>query len=184
MVRRDGNTAGRWSRRTALRAVGGGAAFAGTVLVTGSTTLARPAEAGQRLEGSWQFAVAPPGGPAPQPRFLVSFTADGLAIRTAPLRLPAPPALGVSTLLIGTTHGEWLRTGDRQFAVTVVGIAFDEMGNFLATQRIRATITLGDTLDSFTAVSNAQYITPDGTVIDGGTVPVVGTRIAVEPLAQ
>jgi hypothetical protein len=154
------------------------------VLVTGATTRTSATEADQQLAGSWQFAIAPVGGGVPQPRFLVSFTADGLVIRTAPLRLPAPPALGVATMLIGTTHGEWVHTGDRQFAVTVVGFAFDKMGNFLATQRIRATITLGEMLDSFTAQSNAQYITVDGTVIDGGTVPVVGTRIAVEPLAM
>ncbi|HZQ38914.1 MAG TPA: hypothetical protein VFD32_23520 [Dehalococcoidia bacterium] len=176
-------TVSKLNRRTALRAVGGGAALVGAVLATGGTARTSHAESGQHLAGSWQFAIASPGGGAPQFRFLVSFTSDGLAIRTVPLRLPAPPALGVATMIIGTTHGEWVRTSDHQFAVTVVGFAFDETGMFLATQRIRAMITLGETMDSFTAQSNAQYITADGTVIDGGTVPVVGTRIAVEPLA-
>ncbi len=159
-----------------------GAALAGAALVAGGSGGVARAQAGQHLEGSWMFAAISAGGQAGPPRFLVTFTRDGLVIRTAPLQQAAPPALGVARMFISTTHGEWMRTGDREFAVTVVGFAFDETGNFLATQRIRATIRLDETLNTFTALSNVQFVTSDGSVIDGGTVPVQGTRIRVEPL--
>ena len=135
------------------------------------------AEAGQRLEGTWLVSAAA-GVPA---RLLVSFTVDGLALRTAPLLLAAPPALGVAKMLISTTHGEWVRSGDRAFVLTFYGFAFDEGGTFLATQHIRVAPVLGEALDTFGGPFTTQFLAADGHVLATNSGMVQGTRIRVEP---
>src|SRR5688572_7048005 len=84
------------------------AVLAGVALAGRSGAVAR-ADDDQALVGSWLVAVAPTGAPFAPPRVLVSFTGDGVALRTAPLRLAAPPALGSDTMFISTTHGAWAR---------------------------------------------------------------------------
>ena len=169
------------SRRTMIHAVGGGAALAGAGLAAGLTGKPAMAEAGQRLEGSWTVAVEPTGGQLGAPRLLVSFTTEGVALRTAPLQQMAPPALGVAKMFISTTHGEWVRTGDREFALTFIGFAFDDAGNFLATQHIRVAPTLSDTLDTFSGPFKTEFLAADGSVLAASTGTVQGTRIRAEP---
>jgi hypothetical protein len=111
-------------------------------------------------------AIAPGAQPGP-PRVLVSFTGDGVALRTAPLQQAAPPALGVAKMFIATTHG----------------FAFDDAGKFLATQRVRAAFQLDDTLNGFTGPFTADFIGADGQVLASSSGTVQGTRIQVEPPA-
>ena len=172
----------RLGRRAAMRTLGAGSAVVGAALATGGLDGAAKAEAGQRLEGSWAVAVAPAGGQLGPARVLVSFTTEGVAVRTAPVQQAAPPALGVARMFIGTTHGEWVRTGNREFLLTFIGFAFDEAGNFLATQRIRVAPSLGDTPDTFSGPFTTNFLAADGTVVASSSGTVQGTRIGVEPL--
>jgi hypothetical protein len=167
----------RTDRRTALRTFGVGAAAAGGALMLGRAPGTARAEAGQHLAGTWLVSAAP-GAPA---RLLVSFTVDGLALRTAPLLLAAPPALGVAKMFISTTHGEWVRSGDHAFALTFYGFAFDEGGTFLATQRIRVAPVLSETLDTFSGPFTTEFLAAEGHILATTTGMVEGTRIRVEP---
>jgi hypothetical protein len=157
------------------------AAAASTSLVTGRGRVAE-AQDDRQLVGSWMVAVTPPGGqPGGSARLLVSFTSDGVALRTAPLQQAAPPALGGDKMFISTTHGEWARTGDRDFGLTFVGFAFDDAGKFLATQRIRVAVRVDEVSDSFSGPFKADLLAADGSILASGGGTVLGTRIRVEP---
>jgi hypothetical protein len=170
-------------RRRLLGATAGSvAALAGIALAGRSGAIAR-ADEDQALVGSWMVAGIPTGASPGPPRILVSFTGDGVAIRTAPLQQAAPPALGSEKMFISTTHGAWVRMDDGMFGMTWVGFAFDDAGKFPATQRVRVAVKLNDTLDGFTGPFKTDFIGADGQVVAsvGGTVQ--GTRIQVEPPA-
>ena len=170
-------TTGGLGRRALLRAMSGGAVAVGAVaFAAGRPRDTVHAEAGQHLEGTWLVSAAS-GAPA---RLLVSFTTDGLALRTAPLLLAAPPALGVPKMVISSTHGEWVRRGDRAFVLTFYGFVFDEAGTFLATQRIRVAPDLSETLDTFSGPFTTEFIAADGQVIVTASGTVQGSRIRVE----
>ena len=173
----DQRSTRRTARRAALRALGLAAATAGGVLAINERRNTASAGAGQHLEGTW-LVTAAVGAP---PRLLVSFTTDGLALRTAPLLLAAPPALGVAKIVISTTHGEWVRVGNREFLLTFYGFVFDEGGAFLATQRIRVAPVLGEALDTFAGPFTTDFTAADGRVLVSTNGTVQGTRIRVEP---
>ena len=67
------------------------ATLAGVVLLGRSSAIVRTDDE-QALVGSWLVAATPSGAQSGPPR-LVSFTGDGVALRTAPLQQAAPPAL-------------------------------------------------------------------------------------------
>jgi len=169
------------TRRRRLLGVtaGSAAALAGFALTGHSGPIAR-ADENQTLVGSWMVAAVPSGVQPGPPRVLVSFTNDGVAVRTAPLQQVAPPALGSDKMFIGTTHGAWSRMDDGGFGLTWVGFAFDDAGKFLATQRVRVAVQLNDTMDSFSGPFKTDFVGADGQVVAsvGGTV--LGTRIQVE----
>src|SRR5947209_5831651 len=145
-------------------------ALAGVVLTGRSGAIAR-ADEDQTLVGSWMVAGIPTGAQPGPARILVSFTGDGVALRTAPLQQAAPPALGVDKMFISTTHGAWARMDDGTFGLTWVGFAFDDAGKFLATQRVRVVVQLNDTLDGFTGPFKTDFVGADGQVVAsaGGT---------------
>jgi hypothetical protein len=169
------------TRRRRLLGVtaGSAAALAGIALAGRSGAIAR-ADESQTLVGSWLVAAIPPGAQPGPPRVLVSFTGDGVALRTAPLQQAAPPALGVDKMFIATTHGAWVQMDDGGFGTTYVGFAFDDAGKFLATQRVRAAFQINDTLDGFTGPFTADFIGADGQVLASTSGTVQGTRIQVE----
>jgi hypothetical protein len=172
---------GRADRRRLLGfGVGAVAAFAGASVIAEHAVIAN-AQADRELVGSWMVAGTPTGAPSGGPaRLLVSFSADGIALRTAPLQQAAPAALGVGKMLISTTHGEWVRTGDREFGLTFVGFAFDDAGQFLATQRIRVAVRVDDASMSFSGPFRTDFVGADGTVKASSAGTVEGTRIVVE----
>ena len=177
----DGAIAPGARRRRLLGLTAFAAAAAGASLVTGRGGVAE-AEDDRQLVGSWMVAVTPPGAqPGGPARVLVSFTPDGVALRTAPLQQAAPPALGGDKMFIGTTHGEWAHIGDREFGLTFVGFAFDDAGKFLATQRIRVAVRVDEASDSFTGPFKADFLAADGGVLASSGGTVLGTRIRVEP---
>lgn len=155
------------------------AALAGVTLAGRSGAVAR-ADDDQALIGSWLVAAAPPGAEFGPPRLLVSFTGDGVALRTAPLQLAAPPALGSDKMFISTTHGVWARNTDATFGLTFAGFAFDDTGKFLAMQRIRVAVHVNDTQDGFSGPFTTDFIGADGQVLASSSGTVQGTRIQVE----
>ena len=168
-------------RRRVLGLVARGAAVLGVAALAGRPAGDALAGGQEQLVGSWLVSGTPTGAPAAPPRILVSFTRDGVALRTAPVRQAAPPALGGGTMIIGTTHGGWSRTGRRTFALTFVGLAFDEAGAFLATQRVRVAAEVSPDGDSFGGPFQTDVLAVDGRGLASVAGTVRATRIAVEP---
>jgi hypothetical protein len=156
------------------------AALISVVLAGQGAAIAR-ADQDQALVGSWMVAGIPTGTQPGPPRILVSFTGDGVALRTAPLQQAAPPALGSEKMFISTTHGAWVRMDGGMFGMTWVGFAFDDTGKFLATQRVRVAVHVNDTLDGFSGPFETDFIGADGQVVASTSGTVQGTRIQVEP---
>jgi hypothetical protein len=80
-------------------------------------------------------------------------------------------------------QGNWVRTGDRQFALTQLRLGFDAANNFTTINKIRAILTLNKRGDEFTVSSQVDIILPNGTVLPfhpGATGH--GTWVAIEPL--
>jgi hypothetical protein len=166
-------------RRRVLRlAAWSTAALAGVVLAGRSSAVARADD--QALVGSWLVAATPPGAQPAPPRLLVSFTGDGVALRTAPLQQAAPPALGTDKMFISTTHGVWARNADGTFGLTFAGFAFDATGKFLAMQRIRVAVQVNENQDGFAGPFNTDFIGADGQVLASSSGTVQGTRMQVE----
>ena len=166
-------------RRLLGLAAAGATAFAGVVLAGRSSAVAR-ADEDKALVGSWFVAGTPAGGQSGPPRLLVSFTGDGVALRTAPLQQAAPPALGADTMFISATHGVWARNADGTFGLTFAGFAFDDAGKFLAMQRIRVAVQVNESQDRFTGPFTTDFIGADGQVLASSTGTVQGTRMQVE----
>ena len=169
------------TRRRRLLGVtaGSAAALAGIALAGRRGAIAR-ADENPTLVGSWMVAAVPPGAQPGPPRVLVSFTGDGVALRTAPLQQAAPPALGAEKMFISTTHGAWAGMDNGMFGLTWIGFAFDDAGKFLATQRVRVAVQLDDTLDRFTGPFTTDFIGADGQLLASTSGTVQGTRIQVE----
>lgn len=155
------------------------AAFAGILLAGRTSALARTND-DQALVGSWLVGATPPGAQPGPPRLLVSFTGDGIALRTAPLQQAAPPALGTDKMFISTTHGVWARNTDGTFGLTFAGFAFDDTGKFLAVQRIRVAVQVNETQDGFTGPFKTDFIGADGQVLASSSGTAQGTRMQVE----
>jgi hypothetical protein len=135
------------------------------------------ATSAQALGGSWVVSRTLTGGSPEPPNVVASFIADGVAIRSAPVQQAAPPALGGAKLLINTTHGEWMRTDDGRYALTFIGLAFDDSGKLLATQRVRAAVQVSDSQEEFSGPFEVEFIGDDGDVLATSTGTAHGTRI-------
>lgn len=170
-------------RRVLGLASGGAAALAGVVLAGRSGAVANAAT-DPPLVGSWIVAATAAGAQPAPPRILVSFTGDGVALRTAPLQQAAPPVLGSDKMFISTTHGAWERMDDGTFGLTWLGFAFDEGGKFLATQRVRVSVQLNEAQDAFSGPYKTDFIGTDGQVVVSTGGSVDGKRILVVPPDQ
>lgn len=141
---------------------------------------------GQHLEGSWTFKVEAQGLPFGFPlgyTSLITFEEGGGAVQTAWI----PPGSFAPSTIAGvnpwTGHGEWVRTGNRQFAITVLIPRFDNTGTFLGLAKSRASIQLDQTEREASGRFNGDILDPSGNVIltgFGGTVKA--TRLQVELL--
>ena len=80
-------------------------------------------------------------------------------------------------------QGNWVRTGDRQFALTQLRLGFDADNNYTGINKIRGSLTLNKRGDEFTVSSQVDIILPNGTVLPIHPAGIShGTRVAIEPL--
>lgn len=116
----------------------------------------------------------PPPGLAPGFMSLMTFEAGGGMLETS----------NTGTSLRGPAHGEWIRTGPRRYATSMVFFRFDPAtGAFTGTQRVHRGMRLSADLMRFTAVSVADQFDPQGNLIVRGLrATETGERLAVEPL--
>jgi len=101
------------------------------LLASGQSRSLAADEGGQSLEGSWAVIITPDSPPPGAPKQflnLATFTPDGGFITSS----------GYISDSLG--HGTWLRTGNRQFAVTCLGLSYGADGTTEYTWKIRATL--------------------------------------------
>jgi len=80
-------------------------------------------------------------------------------------------------------QGNWVRTGDHQFAATGLRFGFDAAHHFTGVNKVRDSLTLNERTDELTGSDLVDIFLPDGTqlpVHPAGTYH--GTRVEIEPL--
>ena len=138
----------------------------GTAMIGYSDVSAEP---GQHLEGTWLVFFAG----SDRIGSVTTFTPDGGVVETLPGLLASPG------------HGEWVRTGDRLFATTFYFFRRNEQGQVIGYRKVRETVYLNETLDSYQALGCFEDYDRDGN-LERSTCdnpsPVRATRVRVEPL--
>lgn len=120
----------------------------------------------QTLEGAWLSELRPPGLPAAAPAIptFTTFNADGTVIASS------------SDGTTSSSHGVWVRVGDRKFLLTVFLFNFNE--SRVLTTITKARINLQVSLDGQTAKGTNEVVVmdPNGKVlatIPGGTTSAI-----------
>jgi hypothetical protein len=145
--------------------------LAGTLAGWSATGFAQSVASGQSLEGAWNVKIesdAPAIDGCAAPGLI---TSDG-GIIAAGCSLAESPG-----------YGQWVRTGNRRFAVTFVGQGFDlATGAINSTYKVRASVRLSGDLQQFSGPFVTDIFAPDGTLIFTASGTVTADRITVEPL--
>jgi hypothetical protein len=89
-----------------------------------------------------------------------------------------------------TGYGQWMRTGNGEFAITFVGLEYEvdeDTGAVLGasttgTYKVRANITLSSDAQQFTGPFKTEIFDLDGNLIFTVTGTVTAKRVVVEPL--
>ncbi len=126
------------------------------------------------LAGSWLVTVD--RGPAGALKSLQTYARGGGFVETSN---------AVPNTMRGPGHGAWRRAGHRRYDTTELFFRFDpQTGAFAGYVKLRSRVELSGDGDSFTAVTVAQALDPNGNPIgpprsDSAT----GQRQNVEPIA-
>ena len=145
-------------------------AFLSGVIVWSFASQPQPVAAqGQQLEGSWIVGAAGnlPGGT----NSLFTFTADGSLVGST-----------ISHPTQSPFYGAWVRTGDREFAFTHWRFRSDASGTHIGSQKVRARLTLNQTLTEFTGQGVTEVYDVDGNLVSTVRFANEGQRITVEPV--
>ena len=122
------------------------------------------------LPGTWMVNGAP--GVA---LGLISFLSDGRVIWTEPVTLGPEPGPGLA-LLRGTGHGEWVRTGNHEFASTSFFLISDLTTEFLNLVKVTETIKLNHASDEFTQTGTVSVRDTNGNELFSFPNPVTGGK--------
>ena len=169
-------TSGRISRRLLQTAV---------AIAALAIALSAQAESGPGLTGSWLGRIVPTSVPIPPTPDLITFMRDGTVVESQRAYLPDTPW---GPLLRTSAHGVWERTGDGDFAVTVMVIYQGgpdhptTPGEILAIEKARMKLRLDERGAHFSGTLLDELRDVSGNVIFQGVGTYEGTRIAVEPL--
>jgi hypothetical protein len=122
------------------------------------------------LAGTWMSRLET--GIAPN---LISFMSDGRVISTRPITIGPVPGPAVA-LIVGTGHGEWIRTGNHEFASTSFFLISDLTTEFLYLVKVTETIKLNDTSDEFTQTGTVSVRDTNGNELFSFPNPVTGGK--------
>ena len=133
------------------------------------------------IVGSWLDTVTVTDGPTF--KSLSTYTEDGSVVfNDQGSVLTEPPFPRV----FSAGHGVWVHQGGRTFSTTTLQLISDlkgdGVGNLLAVLKLRATITLNESGDSYSAVFKAEFNDPAGNLIASFEGTTEGQRIKAEPL--
>jgi hypothetical protein len=128
---------------------------------------------GQGLEGSWVLrAIATVPGFEPAEFInLATMNSDGSAVGSSPF-----PSLS-------TAHGAWVRTGNGEFAATVVYLRADQNEHFIGISKVHVRLTLNATKDRASGAFIQESFDVDGNLVRVIEAPAEATRIVVEPFS-
>jgi len=102
---------------------------------------------------------------------LASFMSDGRMIYSIPLTIIPGNGPG-SAELAGPGHGEWIQTGNHEFAYTAFSLVSSRTVAFTLLVKLTNTLKLNDTSDKLTQTGTVSVFLPDGTLQEsfpGGT---------------
>lgn len=149
---------------------------AAVALLLGSTNSVAPAQSGpainptgQRLEGVFLVTVTPESG-APASKIIRLFLPNGSVV--------GPGA----SALASTACGEWIRTGDREFAITIVSFNYSAAGPTVSITSSRGTVRLNETADQLNGRFVSDTVDLDGNLLATVAIGVQGQRIQVQTL--
>lgn len=121
------------------------------------------------LEGSWSIEGTPAqGSPIPPFKALATFAGGGGVVETVLL----PP-------VVTPAHGAWEKTGNREFAFSVVHHLVDQNGNAVGTVKAKSIVRL-NTQDDFEATFQGTFFDPLGNPVFPISGSERGTRIEVD----
>lgn len=127
---------------------------------------------GQQLEGTWLLTVtremAPPGEPLTFPT-TITFLPGGAFFET--------PSLVAGRTTPG--HGQWVRTGDRQFRGSFLFFRLDPSSAFIGMAKVTSTYTLSDDLQELRVTGITQILDADGKVLGARPISAVGHRMTI-----
>ena len=136
--------------------------FISVALLVPGAAMAQPAKA-KNVTGIWMFWALLPGQTEPSYVGTANFEANGT--------------------LSGSAPGEWVRTGNQEFAFTFLANTYDSSGKYTDTHRVRGMLTLGD--DGFTATGKTllEILGPTGAVVftSPGPTTFTGAKLVVTP---
>ena len=159
-----------------------GAALAATLLAL--STSAKAVEE-RSLVGSWFAEAVPTTVPRPPVKDLITFTRDGTVVESQRLYLKDTPW---GPLLRTPGAGEWRRTGDRTFAVTLLviyqGVPDHPTipGEVFAIEEVRMRLTRAPDGDRLAGTLFDGIRDTSGAIIFAGPGTYKASRIRVEPL--
>lgn len=123
---------------------------------------------GQRLEGVFLVNVTFDAGGPPPSMLIRQFTPNGGVV--------GPQA----SLLGGIVCGEWVRTGDHQFAFTNVSFNYAPSGPVSGTLKAVGSLTLNNEGNEFTGRFRVQSFDLTGHLLTSFTASAQGKRIQIE----
>jgi hypothetical protein len=127
---------------------------------------------GKTLTGNWVATVTrtnPPPGVPPTFLSMQTYFGDGSFIEES--NTP------VMYLIRGLAHGDWEKTGHRQFSRSFIFFRFDTSRNFIGTQTATGTITLSEDGQTFEGVGEIKIFDVDGNLIATAQGTEVGSRV-------
>jgi hypothetical protein len=81
----------------------------------------------------------------------------------------------------GAGYGSWVRTANNQFAATFIGNSFGPAGTVAATYKVRASVALGPSGETFSGPFTTEFFDLAGNGLGLVTGTVSAARIVVEP---
>ena len=137
------------------------------------------------LEGSWigtATSVSPPN--LPQIKDLITFTHDGNVIESRPPFVPgAPLGTEIGALLETAGHGDWVKTGSREYEVKFVFFiqrAPVADGGFIGTETIRMHLNYDSLGETLTGPLTSQIRNANGVIIFSADGTYRATRIRAQ----
>lgn len=134
-----------------------------SALLLPGTASAQPTQA-KDPTGIWMFWALLPGQTQPSYVGTAQFEGNG-------------------TLSGAGTMGQWVRTGNQEFAFTFLANTFDTTGNYTGTHRVRGMITLRDDAVTATGKTLLEILDPTGAIVftAPGPTTFTGVKLVVTP---